>query len=277
MSKNYTHIFLSLLLSTCLISCSTFTKVQKSNDYEYKLRMAENYFVKENYTNAQVLFEALLPVFKGTAKFENIYYKYAYCAYRLEDYVNAENLFKTFLETFPSSSKSEQIEYIRAYSYYKQSSKVDLDQTNTTKSIALMQAFINTHPNAKQVVDATQIIDVCRAKLELKAFKAAELYFNLGHYKASAVCLTNLIYDFPDSPKADEYKLLSIKAYYRYAENSVIGKQADRYMQVVTECNDFADRFTNSKFAAEVNQLQNKAQNNLKNIEHDQSQKTTGS
>ena len=277
MAKSYTHILLSFLLCAFLTSCSTFTKVQKSNDYEYKLRMAENYFVKGNYTNAQVLFESLLPVFKGTAKFENIYYKDAYCAYHLEDYVAAENLFKAFLETFPSSSKSEEIEYVRAYSYYKQSPKVELDQTNTTKSIALMQAFINTHPNAKQVAEATQIIDACRSKLELKAFKAAELYFNLGHYKAAAVSLNNLIYDFPDSPKADEYKLLSIKAYYRYAENSIIDKQADRYMQVLTECADFADRFTNSKLAVEVTQLQNKAQNNLNNIQHDQSKKATGS
>ena len=56
MAKSYTHILLSFLLYAFLTSCSTFTKVQKSNNYEYKLRMAENYFVKGNYTNAQVLF-----------------------------------------------------------------------------------------------------------------------------------------------------------------------------------------------------------------------------
>lgn len=262
------------MLSAC---AGKFAKVQRSNDAEYKLKIAENYYAKGKYTNAQTLFESLLPVYKGTAHFEDIYYKYAYCAYNLEDYLNAENLFKTFLETFPSSQKAEEIEYMRAYTYYKQSPKLDLDQTNTTKTIALMQAFINTHPNAKEIANATQIIDICRNKLEEKEFIAAQLYFNLGRYKAAAVALNNLIADFPDSQKSDAYKLLVIKAYYRYAENSIVDKQLERYKQVITECSDFTDRYTSSKLIEEVNRLQNQTQNNINNLQHEQIKKTTSS
>ncbi|MFK5098465.1 outer membrane protein assembly factor BamD, partial [Klebsiella pneumoniae] len=78
------------------------------------------------------------------------------------DYLNAENMFKSFVENFPSSTKGEECEYMRAYCYYKQSPKIDLDQTNTTKTMGLMQAFISTHPTSKRVKDAVEIIDLCR-------------------------------------------------------------------------------------------------------------------
>ena len=92
-----------------------------------------------------------LPLFKGDPRFEDIYYKYAYTSYYLKDYVNAENLFKTYGENFPNSAKVEETEFMRCMAYYKQSPKVDLDQTNTVKTIALLQAFINTHPDSKRI------------------------------------------------------------------------------------------------------------------------------
>jgi outer membrane protein assembly factor BamD len=61
------------------------------------------------------LYEELFPIFKGTEKFEDVYYKFAYCAYHQKDYFNAENLFKGFVEVFPTSSKAEEMDYMRAY------------------------------------------------------------------------------------------------------------------------------------------------------------------
>ena len=71
--------------------------------------MAEQFFVKKKYTRAQQVYEDIMPYFKTTMTFEDIYYKYAYCAYYLEDYLNSENLFKTFLEIFPNSKKAEDL------------------------------------------------------------------------------------------------------------------------------------------------------------------------
>jgi outer membrane protein assembly factor BamD len=127
-----------------LTACSKFAKVQKSTDYEYKLRMADQYYTKKKYNFAQQLYEELFPILKGTERFEDVYYKYAYCAYYQKDYMNAENLFKGFTEVFPTSKRAEEMEYMRAYSYYRNSPKAELDQTNTNKAIGLMQTFINT-------------------------------------------------------------------------------------------------------------------------------------
>jgi outer membrane protein assembly factor BamD len=262
-----------LLIISGLLSCSKFAKVQKSNDYEYKLRMADQYYTKQKYSYAQQLYEELFPVMKGTDRFEDVYYKYAFCAYYQKDYMNAENLFKGFTEVFPTSKRSEEMEYMRAYSYFKQSPKVELDQSNTTRAIGFMQTFINSHPGSPKIKDATEIIDKGRQKLEIKDQQAAELYFNLGHYKASALAYTTLINDFPDSEKSDLYKLQVIKSYFQYASLSIEEKKQERFEKVITECNEFSDRFPESKFTKEAERFLNLSQNNIKELKNEQVKK----
>jgi outer membrane protein assembly factor BamD len=256
-----------------LTACSKFAKVQKSTDYEYKLRMADQYYTKKKYNFAQQLYEELFPILKGTERFEDVYYKYAYCAYYQKDYMNAENLFKGFTEVFPTSKRAEEMEFMRAYSFYRNSPKAELDQTNTNKAIGLMQTFINTHPGSPKNKEATEIIDLCRAKLELKEAKAAELYFNIGQYKAAGVAYTNLMNNFPESEKGDAYKLQVIKSLYQYATLSIEERKEERYEQVITECHDFLDRYTESKLAKEAERYLNLSQTNIKAIKNEQVKK----
>lgn len=263
-------VSLVLLLSSC---SNKFGKIMKSKDYEYKYKMAEQYYANKSYGYAQQLFEDIFPYVKGSTRYEDMYYKFAYSYYYQKDYLNAENLFKSFVENFPTSPKGEECDYMRAYCYFKQSPKVELDQTNTTKTMQLMQAFINTHPSSPRAKEANEIIDKCREKLELKEFKGAELYYNLGFYKAAAIAFGNVSDNFPDSKKADEYKLLVIKAYYKYAEMSYEEKQKERYEKVLTECSDFTERFGQSKFAEEVNKFKTQTNNILKNLKNEQAKK----
>jgi outer membrane protein assembly factor BamD len=268
----FTIAFLGVFL---FASCSRFSKVMKSNDYDYKLRVADKYYEEKDYNHAQQLFEELFRVFKGSEHFEDIYYKFAYCAYYLKDYPNAENLFKGFVEVFPNSNKAEEMDYMRAYTFYMQSPKVELDQTNTTKTIGFMQAFINTHPGSDKNKEAQDLIDKCRAKLEMKDFMSAQLYFDLGYFKACGVACNSLMTSYPDSDKGDQYKLLIIKSDFRYAELSIYEKQGDRFETVVAQCNEFMDRFPDSKLKASVQEYLTSAQTNLKNLKNEQTKKAS--
>ena len=237
--------------------------------------MAEQFYVKKKYHIAQALYEDVMPNFRGSPLFEDIYYKYAYCAYYQKDYLNAENLFKSFLEAFPNSTKSEEVDYMRAYCFYKMSPKVELDQTNTVKAMGMLQTFINTHQNSPRNKEATELIDICRDKLEEKERMAAQLYFDLGQFRAAGVAYTSLLNNFPDAEKGDEYKLMVIKSYFKFAELSVDEKKAERFEQVVAECNDFIDRFPESKLAKEVERFITLSNNNLKNISNEQTKTST--
>jgi outer membrane protein assembly factor BamD len=262
-------------LCILLLSCNGINKVLKSKDPQYKLKMAEQYYAKKKYNYAQQLYEDVMPNFRGGPEFEDIYYKYAYCAYYQKDYLNAENLFKTFLEIYPNSSRAEEVDYMRAYSFYKQSPKPELDQTNTIKTIGMMQTFINTHPGSARNKEATDIIDISRNKLEIKDASSAKLYYDIGQYRAAAVTFSSVLNGYPESNKAEEYKLMIIKSYFRYAELSVEEKKVERFEKVIEECNDFKDRFPQSQLAKEVLDYLNKSQNNLKIYSNESVKKTT--
>lgn len=259
-----------LIAGIVLSSCGGMNKILKNHDPNYKLRIAEQYFVKKKYGKAQQLYEDIMPYFKTTKEFEDIYYKYAYCAYYQLDYINAENLFKSYLEIFPNSARTEEIDYMRAYSFYKQSPKAELDQTNTIKAMGMMQTFINTHPGSARIKEANDIMDICRAKLEIKDFKSAQLYYDLGQFRAAGVAFTALLDSYPESLKADEYKLMIIKSYFRFAELSVEEKKPERFEQVINECNEFVDRFPDSKLKKEAEHFLNLSQINIKNLSNEQ-------
>ena len=263
-------IFSAVLLGGCAGGKKNINKILKSTDPEYKLRMAEQFFVKKKYSKAQAIYEDIMPYYRHLKEFEDIYYKYAYSAYYQQDYLNAENLFKTFIELFPNSTKADELDYMRAYTYYKQSPKAELDQTDTEKAIGLFQIFINTHPNSPRNKEAYEIIEKLRTKLEVKAYKAAQLYYDLGQFRAAGVSFTNVLNTFPESPKADEYKLMIIRSYFRYAELSIEEKKVERFEQVVTECNEFIDRFPESRLSKEVERFLNQSNNNLKILNNEQ-------
>jgi outer membrane protein assembly factor BamD len=256
-----------LMLAGC---SSQFTKVLKSTDYEYKLKKADEYYVNKKFKYAEQLYQELFPVFKGSDKFEELYYKYAYCSYYQKNYVEAENLFQGFLGVFPNSSRAEEIAYMHALTFYKQSPNVQLDQTNTTKAIGMMQSFISSYPNTSKIADANQIIAKCRAKLEEKDYLAAKLYYNLQMYQAAGIAFTNLLNSYPESTKGDDYMLMAVKSYYEFAKLSVFEKQEERYAKVTTEYFDFADRYPESELLKQAEDYKNLSQNNIKQIQNEQ-------
>lgn len=262
-------VFLASLF--ILAGCSTqFNKVVKSKDSNYKLKMADEYYAHKKYKNAEELYIDLFSVFKGTDKFEELYYKYAYCSFYEKNYPDAENLFKGFLEVFPNSTKAEDVAYMHAYTFYMQSPKVELDQVNTSKAIGMMQSFISTHPNSARVKDANEIIAKCREKLELKEYKTAQLYYNLQQYRAAGISFATLINTYPESSKGDEYMLMAVKSFYQFAKLSVSDKQEERYQKVSTAYFDFADRYPESKLLKEAESYKNLSLNNIKKLQNEQ-------
>jgi len=260
----------ALFLMLGFSACNKFAKIQKSKDYDYKLTKADEYYAKKKYHNAEQLFEELFPVLKGTQKFEDLYYKYAYCFFYLGMYRDAENLFKGYLEVFPNSSRAEEVDYMHAYCFYKQSPKIDLEQVNTVKAMGMMQTFINTHPGSPRIKDASAIIDQSRVKLEAKEYRGARLYYNLSQFRAAAIAYTNLLNNYPESAKGDEYKLMVVKSYYKFAKESIVERQAERYEKVTTEYEDFADRFPDSPLLKEAESYSNLSKNHIKDIKNEQ-------
>jgi outer membrane protein assembly factor BamD len=100
----------------------------------------------------------------------------------------------------------------------------------------------------------------------MKDAKSAELYYNVGQFKAAAIAYTNVMNNHPDSDKNDLYKLQVIKAYYEYALLSIDEKKEERFQQVIGECIDFTDRFPDSKLLKDIEKYSTQSQSNIKNL-----------
>lgn len=253
---NFAHFMrflVTIFLAFFLVSCGPgMNKILKSKDPAYKLSMAEKFYAAKKYNKASTVFEDIKPFYQNTPQYQDIYYKWAYAVYYQKDYLNAENLFKGFVEAYPNSPRSEEVEYMRAYTNYKLAPKPELDPTNTMKAIGMFQTFISTHPESVRVEEANRLIDELRKRLETKEYKSAKLYYDMSQFRAAGVSFSSLMDNFPESPQADEYKYMVVKSYFRFAELSVAEKKVERYQQVLTECNDFIDRFPGSKMRKEV-------------------------
>lgn len=269
-----TSYFAGVLLALTLGSCSEYSKIEKSTDVQKKLQYANKLFDQGKYTKAQVLYGEIKDGFRGSAQAEDLLYHYAYTFYNIGDFETGAFYFKNFVSTFPQSPKAIEMDYMQAYCFYKLSPRVELDQTNTTKAISAMQTFINIHPKSDKVAEATKIIDLCRQKLEDKEFDAAELYYNLGLYKAAGVTFSNLLLDYPDSKQGDRYKFMEIRAYYKYAMNSILEKQKERYENVVTQYLNFVEIYPESKYKEQATAYYTLSQNNLKTFQNEQDEKS---
>lgn len=273
--KSINNLLIALVIGSTFMACNKYSKIEKSKDPVYKLQMADSLYAAGKYRIAQTLYESLFSAYKGDKKFEDLYYKFAYTYYYMGQYKEAEGLFKGYLEVFPNSARAEEVDYMRAYSYYKQSPKIDLEQVNTVKAMNMMQTFINNHPGSSRIAAATEIIDKSRAKLERKDARAAQLYYDLGHFRAAAIAYESLLNTYPETTKGEEYKLMVVKSYYKFAGLSYTSKQIERYSQVTTAYQDFLDRFPESKYQAEAENYSNLSKNKIKEIQNEQNSQTT--
>jgi outer membrane protein assembly factor BamD len=254
--KNWYLILVSCLFLTIGFSaCNSFEKIQKSTDYEFKLKKADEYFANKKWTEANTLYEELLTIYKGTKGFEDMYYKYAFSFYNQGNYLASSYHFKNFCDIFPNSSRRDECEYLTCICLYKMSPDATLDQSSTIKAIGALQTFVNTHPESAKLEEANRIIEEARAKLEVKDVDNAYLYFKIGEFKAASTAYANLLKKYPDSPQSDKYQYMVMQCNFNYAKLSIAAKQEERFNQCLINHTDFITNYPNSKYLIEVDKL----------------------
>ena len=267
--RAYRHfpLFIAFLAVLFSASCSSFDKIKKSGDVNLRFAKANEYYEKKRYSNANELYHDLMPVLRGTKNYEQLFYRYAYSFYYQDDYPTAALYFKNFTEYFPTSKDAEECEFMHALCLVKMAPKSNLDQTNTIKAMEALQAFINMHPSSKRLPEANQYIDESRKKLETKDASAANLYFNIGQFKSSAIAYREVINQYPESPMADYYQYMVVRSLYEYAKVSIEEKQAERYVNTITAYKDLKDVYPASKYVKDAERYQLLANNSLKKLQ----------
>lgn len=264
------HFLFLLVVAVLFTACTGYERVLKSNDVNMKLERANKYYDQKKYPQANAIYESLIPVMKNTRNYEPLYYRYAYTFYYMKDYISASYHFKNFVEFFPKSRDAEEVEFLHALCLYKESPKASQDQSYTEKTIGALQTYLNAYPQSKRAAEANKMIDDCRAKLEVKAADAAKLYFNIGHYKAASVAYQQVILEYPESNRADEYKYMIVRSWYEYARQSVKGKQEERYANALDAYKQLKEEYPDSKYLNEGKKYYLQSDNNIKKLRNEQ-------
>jgi outer membrane protein assembly factor BamD len=258
-------IYLVLILSTAIMSCSQYQKLLKSSDNDVKYTKALEYYEKGDYLKAQQLFEQIQAFFKGTDKAEKIAFYNANCYYKQKDYILAGYYFRSFSTNFSTSTYAEEALYLSAYCSYLDSPRSSLDQTSTSEAISSLQLFINQYPKSDRVAECNKLIDELRAKLEKKAIDIAMLYYKMSDYKASIVSLNNVLKDYPDT-KSKELILFSLlQAKYEYAINSVYDKKQERITSALDAYDELIAGFPVGEYSEKAQVIKKNIEKELKN------------
>lgn len=264
-------IYLTLLAALVLFasSCSeSYQKVLKSTDFDYKLKKANEFYDKGEFSKAIPLYEELIPIIKGTKNIDEVYFKYAMCHYREANFLISGFHFKNINDNYALSPFAEESLFMNAQCQYEMSAEVPLDQTYTKKAIDAFQLYINSYPNSTKLDECNLKIDQMRRKLEMKALAAAELYLRTRQYKAAAVSFANILVDFPDTRDAEKISYNVVKSYYLYAENSIASKQKERYESVLSAYKNFSRRYPNSTFLKDAQKYNEQALEKLETFKN---------
>ena len=252
-----------------MVSCkSDFERIRASGDPELIYDKAFELYDKGDYLKAQTLFETILSAYRGRAKAEQLYFRYAYTHFHLRTYTSAAYYFKSFATTFVSSPLRQEADFMAAISNYRLSPTYRLDQTNTLQAIEDFQNFINMYPTSAKVDECNAYIDELRGKLEQKAFGEGKLYYDLKQYQASIQTLENLLRDFPESKNAENVRFMILQASFELAENSIYEKKADRYNTVLEKYELFKNKYPKSSKLKDARDIKTKATEKLKELKY---------
>ncbi len=259
--KNLFYLFILLFA----FGCTDYNKVLKSTDPEYKFQKAVEYYNDGECFKAQPLLEELIGITRGTTRSEDVYYYYANVHFCLKQYYLANYYYKTFVKTFPNSVHAEEALFLAAMSNYRNSPNYSVDQEETKGAINDFQLFLDRYPHSELKDSTNKMVFQLRDKLERKDYEIAALYHKTEHYKAAVIALDKFIKQYPGSKRREKSMFLIADSRFKYAKNSILTKQRERYEQCKTDCQNYINNYPNGIFLDKVNRIYKEIDKEIEN------------
>lgn len=255
-----------IIIVVFLSSCNSFQKLLKSDNVPLKYEKAKEYFNRKEYNKCILLLETILPYYRSTKEGEKINFFYAFSEYAMGNYLSASYRFKDLYETYPFGHYADSSLFLYAVSLYELSPPVDLDQSSSSSAIEALQLFVTRFPNNSKVEDANKYMDELMAKLELRDYNTAKLYYKIQDYRAAAWSLKKFLEKYPSTDKKTEINYYILNSYYRLALNSVEDKKQERFGEVISWYRECRDNFKNTRYEQQAQNIYINTQNQLKKL-----------
>ncbi|MDB2408363.1 outer membrane protein assembly factor BamD [Crocinitomicaceae bacterium] len=243
--------FIFGLLFFC-VSCSSYNKVVKGDNYAQKFETANALYDDGEFLRSIVLYEQIYQHAPKTGEGELAYYRLGQSYYKSEDYYMAAYYLSSYVQRFPYSSKNEDVMFMAALCNVNNSPQPTLDQSETNEAINSIQMFIDRYPETKYIDSCNQIIDRLRLKLETKDYTHVTLYSKTEKYRAAVASAVIFLENYPGSSYTEEVFYLMVKNSYYLTINSVESKKSQRIEDTYERMRNFEAVFNDSKYSKEL-------------------------
>lgn len=258
------NLFVVLASLIALMSCkSEYEMLLNSNDADAKYEAAFRYFNDGKFSRAASLFESLSVLTNGTERDDTVRYYWGLSNYKFKDYYTAETNFEQFLSSYPRSPFASDATYLRLDCLYRQTLRYELDQTPTYKAINEISAYILEYPTNTHMQECRDMLIELNERLDKKAYENARLYYKMEDYLASRVAFKNVLKDDADNIYREDILYYIAMSSYKYAHESVLAKQKERYLAFVDDYLNFVGEIPESHYRKELDVVYSRAQKAL--------------
>lgn len=254
-----------VLIAVVLTGCSEYQKALKSEEVEPKYKVGNELYKKglevdkNKYLKRSIrLFEQILPQYQGKPQGQLIAFKIANAYYTIGDNIIASYKFKRFVNSYPDSPKFEEAFFKSAKSLYELSPRYSKDQSETTKAINRLQAYLNKFQNGQYYDEANELLSQLQFKLEKKRYEIAKQYHHREIYKAAIESFDNFLIEFPGTTLKDKALFYKFESAYLLAINSVPSKVKSRLKEAKAIYEKYIETIENPPFKAEADNYNRK-------------------
>lgn len=263
MNKSLLKIVLIALCGLMAMSCSEYSKLLKSNNFDAMYEKAVEYYEIEKYSRAVDLLEVVAPYYSGALKEDTVTYYTGAAYYKMGDFFNSETIFDDFRRRFGRSAFLEDVEYMYAMGFYFSSPDPERDQTATLRAISAINEYLGRYPDSpkKEVCDE-RLVEL-QNKLYDQAYLNAMTYLKIGYHQSAVLALQNALDKYPRSPHREELLFRILEANYEYASNSRASRQVDRYLNTLDAYYNLIAEYPASEFRRNADRMYRNAKRYL--------------
>lgn len=252
MRKFTVNLAIVVAMATLLFSCSGLGQITKSGDPELIYSTALKLYKAEKWNRASDMFDACSGYYIGSEREDSIAFFSARSKFKHRDYHEASIGFDEFRKKFGRSQFIEDAEAMYAMCEYYLAPDPTRDQTLTAKAIVSLSTFIERYPESERVEAFNNIIEELKGRLHDRSFLNAYTYFKIEKYKSAVVAFKNALKEYDNTAHREEIMYYIVVSNYRLAHNSVVEKQADRYMSMLDSYYTFIEEYPESKHLKEL-------------------------
>lgn len=233
-----------LLFGMLFVRCSG-SKDTSLMNAEENLAYAMELYNDEDYEFSIKEFQSIILQFPGNQVNDDAQYYLAMSYYNDGQYLLAAYEFSKLIRDIKGSEYVPMAQFMLADSYYQLSPHYSLDQTYTKKAISEFQSFIDFFPTDPKVEEAERKISEMNYKLAKKLYNSAEIYEKMGYFNAAIEYYTKVYERYHDTEFAPE-------AHYKKIQLLL---DKERFAQAVENMKLFLNKYTNSKYTSEIQNL----------------------